>query len=119
MAGPAKKRGSTCAGAGKCSGRWMGEDKKEGLGALQPDWAMTFMLLGAFFKFLELVVIRDGVNRYISAAVGGLMIAIGSGLVTWNSLVAIWQASKEVSALKESMHQGDKPQGDEGAAAPS
>ena len=80
-------------------------DKKGG-SAFQPDLAMTFMLIGAFFKFLELIVIRDGINRYMCAAVGGLMIAVGSGLVTWNSLAAIWQASRDVSALKESITTG-------------
>uniref|UniRef100_A0A7S1R2V5 Uncharacterized protein n=1 Tax=Neobodo designis TaxID=312471 RepID=A0A7S1R2V5_NEODS len=76
-------------------------DEKGGSILQAPDIAMTFMLLGAFCKFLELVVIRDGIHRYMSAALGGLMIAIGSGLVTWNSVSAIWQASREVSALQE------------------
>jgi hypothetical protein len=81
------------------------DDKKSGF--QPPDLAMTFMLLGALCKFLELVVIREGIQRYVHAALGGLLIAIGSGLVTWNSIMAIRQASKEVSALKESLANGD------------
>ncbi len=81
--------------------RGASSDEKAGSILQAPDVAMTFMLLGAFCKFLELVVIRDGIHRYMSAALGGLMIAIGSGLVTWNSVSAIWQASREVSALQE------------------
>lgn len=104
---------------GRSAGQGNGENDSGGhfLGAFQPDLAMSFMLLGAFFKFLELVVIRDGINRYVCAAIGGFMIAIGSGLVTWNSLSAIWQASHEVSALKESITNPEGANSKDGAGS--
>jgi predicted permease len=77
------------------------EDRQGGFNP--PDLAMVLMLLGAVCKFFELGVFREGIQRYVSAALGGLLIAIGSALVTWNSIVAIRQASREVSALKQSV----------------
>jgi hypothetical protein len=97
----------------KKGARGPGEEKSGGGIFQAPDIAMTFMLLGALCKFLELVVIRDGIHRYMSAALGGIMIDIGSGLVTWNSVYAIWQASREVSALQEKVTTSK-----EGAAGP-
>jgi hypothetical protein len=54
-----------------------------------PDWAMLSMGIGAFCKFVELVLLRDSYHRYGFAISGGLMIALGAVMVTISTVRSI------------------------------
>ena len=71
---------------------------------LMHDTAMMLMGLGACCKFIELVVLRTdySVVRFLFSILGGILIAAGSGLVTWSTIQAIrehWAAAAAEKAV--------------------
>lgn len=56
-----------------------------------PDFSMMCMLAGAACKFMELLIVREGVLRYQYATLGGILIVIGSTSVTLNALYSVYQ----------------------------
>ncbi len=70
---------------------WLLDSRDSVLEAVLTDVSMTLMALGALFKFLELVVLRDDFSapRFFCSIVGGVLIAAGSGTVTMTTLEAI------------------------------
>jgi hypothetical protein len=53
------------------------------------DFSMVCMLSGAACKFLELIVVREGILRYQCATIGGILIVLGSLTVTFNAVFAM------------------------------